>query len=670
MRSSWLPQTWLVVAASVASTACQCGPVAPSPDGGTDVPPLVSERPDAAGVVVLPYDASVRYPELFAGEACPPETYGQVEGDAGASFEPDGSVRFGLCIVLKTLTAEALLNDQPAPAQVELSLLGGGFTAHYVGLPDPYGRLDVKIMRSRYDLLKYWPHGVFATHEGYEDFGFLDMTKDQQRSLAVRSHLLRGAARFGGLPFVPNTFPQDVSFTASGSPVGQRVAAVSQGGAYEVSLLEGSFVLFLHSPPQALYGTQLRSFQLNTTSVTFDRDQEYDVDVPTSLLEGSITLDGRPIPDRRLGADYTLHFVKPGDGEASVITHHEGGLPGFAALVPKNAYGVKLDFVASPDRHLPSEIVGKPLSSYLDLRSNGQLAANLNTFNVEGAITIDGQPMRLSPSSNWRLYLFGAANASEASSMLIYDVPQDQSAFALRVFPGMYTTVLQLNADMAEDLATGYWVVDRYFQVRGNTTLPIAIDTALFTGHLLIDGQPAPAGQSAGTLVFRNRAQTGQYSWFRATVTTAADGFFRVRLPKGEYEVFFVINPTTFPTYAQGRQLMVARVKLDEPVEQDLHYDTVTITGPLRVSREVVADRIGGPEVGLVLTRQADFQDFRWAFEGGPANYVLRVPKGDYALDFVINEGAIDQVAWGTAPMGVRMNLLRADGPLELVTPR
>jgi hypothetical protein len=115
---------------------------------------------------------------------------------------------------------------------------------------------------------------------------------------------------------------------------------------------------------------------------------------------------------------------------------------------------------------------------------------------------------------------------------------------------------------------------------------------------------------------------------------------------------------------------MVPRVKLDERAEQDLDYQTVTITGPLRVARQVVADRIGGPEVGLTLTRQSDFQDFTWFFEGGPADYVMHVPRGSYALDFRINPGAIDQVAWGNAPMGVRMNLLRTDSPLELNTAR
>jgi hypothetical protein len=530
--------------------------------------------------------------------------------------------------------------------------------------------LDVKILRGRYDLLKYWPHGVFATHEGYEDFGFLDMTKDQQRSLSVRSHLLRGSALFGGLPFIPNSFPQDVSLTASGSPVGQKVAGVSQGGAYEVSLLEGTFVLFLNSPPQSLYGTELRNFQLNTSNLTFDQDQQYDIDIATSLLEGTVTIDGQPIPDRRVGADFNLSFVKPGDGEASVITHHEGGLSQFAALVPRNAYGVQLEFQAQPDRHLPSEIRGKPLSNYLDLRHNGALTANLSTFNVEGAITIDGQPMRRSQSSTWRMYLFGAANSSEASSMLLFDVPQDLSSFQLRVFPGMYTAVLELNSAMADDLVSGYWVVDRYFQVRSNTVLPISIDTALFSGHLLVDGKAAPAGQPAGTFIFRNRALTGQYSWFRARVMTGDDGFFQVRLPKGEYEVYFVIDPATFPTYAEGRQLMVGRVALDQGVELDLNYETVTITGPLRVAREVVPDRVGGPEVGLILTRQSDLSEWTWSFEGGAANYVLHVPRDDWALDFVVYEGGVEGMAWGNAPMGVRMNLLKAGAPLELDTPR
>jgi hypothetical protein len=495
--------------------------------------------------------------------------------------------------------------------------------------------------------------------------GFLDMTKDQVRSLRANSHRLRGSAVFGGLPFRPSAFPPDIWFQAYGIPQGQTAAVTSQAGSYELSLLEGTFTLFLNSPAVSLYGTELRNFQVVQRNLDFTYDQELDIDIPTSLLEGAVTIDGMPIPDRRVGADYELAFVRPGDTEAGVITHHEGGLADFSALVPKGAYGVLLRFTAAPDRHLPSEIWNKLLTPYVDLSQDGRLVSNLPTYLIEGGISIDGQPVQPNSNYNWRLFMFGAANTSEASSYLLYQVPMDSSSFYLRTFPGRYFTVLWIDSGLASDLAEGFYVVDPYLQVHSNRGLSISIDTAMFSGRLTVDGTVPPPGRRAGWLSFRNRAMSGQFSWYRASVVVGEDGFFRVRLPKGEYEVFFNIDNDTFPEYATGREPMVARLLIDEPVVQDLKYETVKVTGPLRVGGKMVEDTIGGFEVGLKMTRQKDLREWEWGFEGGKSEYVMRIPEGDYALDFVIYENAIDGVAFGNAPMGRRIKVIKPPPTLD-----
>jgi hypothetical protein len=654
---------WVAGAVALALVGCQCGPGADVPDGG-EVVDAGRVRPDGGTVVVLYPDAALPPSALYAGEDCPPEAFG-ADGEADGGGVEDGGVRMGLCVALRTLSGEALLNGAPVNGNVNLQFLGGGFRSEINRRPDAFGRYDARVMRSRYDALKYWPEGVFPTFEGHKDFGALDLTKDQQRSLQAASHQLRGSAIFGGLPFTPNRFPQDIWFQAYGIPQGQQVRATSQAGAYELSLLEGTFTLFLTTPAVSLYGTELRNFQVVNRNLDFRYDQELDIDIPTSLLEGELTIDGQPVPDRRVGADFQLAFVRPGDTEAGIITHHEGGLPGFSALVPRGQYGVQLRLEAAPDRHLPSEVWNKPLANFIDLAAPGRLTANLTTVNVEGGILVDGKPVRPNPNYNWRLYMFGAANASDVSSFLLYEVPLDSSAFTLRVFPGNYFTVLWVDDGLGEDLAEGFYIVDRYLQVQQNRSLGISLDTAMFSGRLTVDGQVPAPGRRAGWLSFRNRALTGQYSWYRRSVTVGEDGFFRVRLPKGEYEVFFNIDASTFPEYATGRQLMVSRLLVDDPVVQDLKYETVQVTGPLRVAGAVVDDTIGGPEVGLRMTRQNDMRDWEWGFEGGKADYVLRVPEGDYALDFVIRENAIDGVAFGNAPMGRRINVARQGSVVE-----
>lgn len=658
---------WTALGLVVLLAGCNCGPARSQPDAGPGADGGPPPKPDS-GIIVLPPDGSVPWPETKASEPCPPEAYGQYADEDGGMALPaeqlDGSVKLGLCVALRTLTAEALLNAKPVAGSVNLQFLGGGFRSEIDRNVDAQGRVDAKVMRSRYDILKYQPSGVFPTHEGHEDFGFLDMTRDQQRSLSVRSHSLRGAAYFGGLPFTPNRFPQDVWLEAYGLPQAQKSAVTSNGGSYQLSFLEGTFALFLSTPSTSLFGTELRGFQLNTSNVIFDRDQEFDIDIATSLLEGQVTLDGAPVPDRRVGADYSLEFIRPGDRDATIITRHEGGVPDYAALVPKGQYAVVLSFEAAPDRHLPSQIWNKPLTSYIDLATPQRLSANLATFNVEGGFLIDGKPIQPNPAYNWKMYMFGFANATDVSSYLLYEVPMESSAFRLRTFPGNYFTVLWIEDAFGEDLAEGFYVIDRYFQVQGDTHMSVSIDTSIFSGVLTIDGQPPPPNKRVGWVSFRNRAMQGQYSWYRRAIMVGEDGTFRVRLPKGEYEVYFTIDREVYPEYAQGRQLMVSRVNLAENYTQNLDYKTVLVEGPLRVQGQVVQDTIGGPEVGLTLTRAQDFQDYDWRFEGGSPNYRLRIPPGDYALDFRVFQNAIDGVAWGNAPMGMKINLKQDGEPL------
>jgi hypothetical protein len=380
------------------------------------------------------------------------------------------------------------------------------------------------------------------------------------------------------------------------------------------------------------------------------------------MCSSDLTIDGEPLADARQGSDYTITYTRPGDTDATVYSHHEGGLPTFTALVPKAQYGLSLDFNGMPNRTLPSRIFGKGLRPP-DLRQDATLAVDFPTRSIEGSIVIDGKPAPVNPNYNFQLYMFGVAGASTNSSFLLYEVPMESASFRLKAFPGNYFTVLSLDEGLAPDLAAGFWVVDRYFQLQENRSMPIVLETATFTGRLVIDGKAPVPNKKAGTFAFRNRALSGQYSWFRKVVVPAEDGTFTVKLPKGEYEVFFTIDRETYPTYAEGRQLIFSRVPLDRDQSYDINYETIEITGPLRVGGEVVRDTLGSPEVGLRMQRQQDFQIFDWRFEGGQENYTLRVPKGAYALDFVIFENAIDGVAFGHAPMGLEVNVAGAGEP-------
>lgn len=633
------------------AAGCQCGPEVEPPDAGATDAGLDAGRPQRDAGVVRPGSPDASWPSTYASERCPDELFD------GGTDAGDGGVRFGICIVLHTLSAQVTLDGQPETNPIETHLQSGTATLELTQTPVD-GQLQLRAMRGRYEILKHQPGGVWPYFEGFIDHGGIDLTTDQEREFSAKSHRLRGAARFGSLPFTPNGFPPDVYLRASGDPLYQLAGVTSVGGAWELRLLEGTFGLLLSTPAVSLFGTELTDYPVtNHGVVTFDRDQEFDIDIPTALLEGSVTIDGQPLPDAQPGPDYSVVYTRPGDTDSAVRSRHEGGTAEFTALVPTGTYGATLEFQGLPNRSYPSRIYGVSLAQGVDLTHDATVTKDFQTVSIEGALVIDGKPARANPFYNTQLFFFGAANMVQGSDFWLYEVPLESASFNIRLPTGLYFAMIKLDEGLAESLATGYWVLDRFFVVQGNRSLPVVLETSRFQGKLLIDGKPPPPDKPAGIFTFRNRALQGAYSFFQKTITTAADGTFEVKLPKGEYQVFFTIDPTTFPNYATGRQELLTRVDLSQDWVNELRYDTITMSGPLRVDGQVVPNSLSGAEVGLLMTRQQDFQDFTWEFYGGSSEYEVHVPPGTYAMDFVIHQDALDGVAFGHAPMGMELNI-------------
>lgn len=640
----------LTLARLAAATLCAallqgCPKPVVSIDGGLPIEVPRKQVVDAGEPEGLLPDGGLYYPPNTAGEPCPPEAFG-LEGDAGL---PENAISFGLCVALRSLNVTALLNSQPAPGLVDLRMTSAQYEAETSRLADGFGKLDVKVMKARYEILSYHPAGIFPTHFGFQDFGIIDLNTDQQRTLNVDAYPVRGNAFFAGLPFHSTTYPPDVTLHGYGLPPSQLVSASSQGGGYEVALMAGTSSIYLSTPPDALQGTELLEYPLNYAFI-LNQPSQFDIDVPGNELEGDIRIDGVSLPDRRPGEDFRLQFTPTGEEKPNVVTHHEGGVDGFHSLVPKGKYSVKLTFEVDPHRSLPAQLYNKQVAPLVDLNQPATLYKDFTTYPVEGGILIDGVPPKPDPSFAWSLYMGARESATEPWFLAYYDVPLESASFVLRAFPGTYRVMLNLSDHLADDLVDGWYIVERFLPVTGHTNLPIVVETSLYTGKIFIDGQPPPVGAVAGDLYFRYAE-----GFFRRRVIASQDGEFKVRVPKGSYNVTFYINRDTYPDYASGPFIIATALDLTKPYAADLNYETMLVTGPLRVGGDVVKDVAGGDDVKLKLRRKVDMTDWEWGFAGGAPNYRLRIPQGNYELWFEIARDAIDGVAWGQAPMGVRL---------------
>ncbi|MBI3180984.1 MAG: hypothetical protein HYZ28_02440 [Myxococcales bacterium] len=608
----------------------QPGPALPAKDAGTAPRPPLVPAPDAGSP----------FSDRWAAEECPAEIYSP----------SDSGVRFGICIALRSLLGKASLNGAPVAGPINLQFVAGSYESEIDFQPDGVGAYEVRVMRARYDSLRYHPEGIFPTHAGHEDFGLADMTRNQQRDLALKSHSLRGAISFGGIPWLPVQNQPDVQLTASGKPIAQWVGATNQGGAYEVGLLEGAFSLELTVPRDALGDTELYGWPVSP-GLLFSSDQAIDVHIPSSELEAELTVDGQPFPDRRAGHDYELDYVAFSSQRALARSFHEGGTPQLHSIVPKEQYALVLNSQGPPDRSFPSSIFGLPLAPSVDLTKSAAASFGLRTYAIEGGITVDGVPVRPVPTYAFFLFAYGVPGPFEPGFVSYYDVPLTAPSFTLRAFPASYYVALWIDDHLRTDLVEGWYLVERRLAVTQDTKMPIEIATSSLQGKLLVDGSPPPSGKLAGTLIFQ-----GPGGFYRRRLITAGEGSFFLRVPKGNYDISFQVDPETYPGYAEGWQRLITRLELKEAQVAELHYQTVKVTGPLRVGGEVVPDsRVGQREVGLDLRRTVDEEVFTWSFQGGSADYLMRIPKGEYLLTFVIEPLALPGVAFGRAPMGARL---------------
>lgn len=614
----------------------------PPPDGGAQ-PGNDAGRPDAGSA-----DAGVKFKTGYADEPCPDEAYGALPPDAGL---PDGTLIRGLCIAVTRFEGVATLDGAPVQAPVHLVFDGTSHQSELEVPVDAQGAFGLRVMRGRYDRLLLHP-GELTNHAGPKDFGTVDLRKDQSRTLPVKTWHVAGATFFAGQPWPSTTQPPDLTLHADGAP-NQSAWTSNTGGGYEVRLMEGQFEVKVSVPYASLGETQLVRYPVTSWQLLTE-DRTIDIDLPTSELSGTFTIDGQPFPDRiPNGPDYRLAFTPQGGQEPVAYTIHEGGNAFFSAIVPKREYAINLELLQRQDPSLPSLLYSKQIAVGMDLTQNQTLNVNLATHKVEGALLIDGVPVVPDPGTAWTLYAGG--RAGQSWFVAYYEVPFTSSAFSLRALPGEYVLALYLTGSLHPEFAEGWYIIDESRSIHQDISLPVDIQTQVLEGTLSIDGALAASEFThVGTLWFET--STGS---MRHRVRTT-DGRFRVRLPQSTYALSFEPNAEAYPDYAVGREPLGVTVDMRTPQRVDLTYETVPVAGPLLFGQEAVPDALQLlPEMSLTLRSTAEQVAFTKDLHGGQPWYFLRIPRRDYRLTFELERDVLPDVAWGDTVLGNPLLLTR-----------
>jgi hypothetical protein len=644
----------LLLGCAFAAAVAGCGGcgVEVVPDAGTDDPDAgLSDAGSDAGLAdggAAVSDAGPVFKTGFADVPCPEESFDFEPPDGGF---PDGTIVRGLCIGLSRLDGVLAVDNLPPTASVHFMVDDLNHQSGLDVIPEPDGRYALWVMQSRYDRLLIHP-GQLGAHAGHKDFGIVDLRKDQTRNLSVKTWLVGGSAFFAGQPWPSTQQPPDLTLHADGLP-SQTAFTSNQHGAWHVRLMEGEFTFKLSVPYQSLGETQLLRYPVAPwTSLTSDRT--LDIDLPSAELSGNFTLDGQAFPDRiGNGPEFRLQYTQVSGTEPVVTTAHEGGQAAYAALVPRGTYNVHLVINEAADPHLPATVIGKQVATGLDLTADRTLDFDLQTFTLEGALYLDGEPVQPQPGNNWFLYAGARPQPTEPGFLAYYRVPLANAGFSLRALRGHYLLAVLLEGILEPDLAQGWFIFHANLPVEKDLSLPINIPTNVVEGTLLVDGVPASSEHGrVGRLSFRSTSG-GRFA--RDIHTT--DGRFRVRLPRDFYEIEFEIDAEAYPDHATGRHPTGVSVDLrqvqDAPKEVTVNYRTLPVGGPFRVGEDVLPDASSAfHEARLRLWRSTGNITYQKRLEGGRPWWFMRVPEGAYQLSFELEPDVLPDVAHGSAGLG------------------
>lgn len=254
----------------------------------------------------------------------------------------------------------------------------------------------------------------------------------------------------------------------------------------------------------------------------------HDVDVPTTLLSGALTVGGLPAPaDPANRGELRLRSV---DGDDQVVLGSTGE-GSYSVRVVDGSYEVFYaqqtstgDVPANTNARIGKDTYTLPTDAIGDI--------DVPVVTLSGVVTLDGAPPPTSEYDDGRIYL---RNAETGDSVLLGNTRL--GSIAATVIPGDYEVFYVVEAAGAvvpQNSGAKLGDVSVPEQI-APFALPLDIPVATLTGEITVDGGPPPFGDTDRANLVLEDTQTGD-TVFLGEVSAGA---FAVPLTSGTYVVWY-----------------------------------------------------------------------------------------------------------------------------------
>ncbi|HNC98824.1 MAG TPA: hypothetical protein PKW90_22010, partial [Myxococcota bacterium] len=214
--------------------------------------------------------------------------------------------------------------------------------------------------------------------------------------------------------------------------------------------------------------------------------------------------------------------------------------------------------------------------------------------------------------------------------------------YSAEVYPGTYDVYFKLNYSGVVDGAPTDWTrLHSAVAVQADTTKNLKPTTHTISGNILFNGETIPDtynGYEEWSLELRDTSTGLVYSYSFDGAPT-----YEILAYPGTYDVYFKLNYSgIFDGAPTDWTRLVAGLNVIGDTVEDLHPETVTLSGDITFNGSTIPDTYNGYEEWSVdLVESNTGLSYGYSMEGGARRYALQVYPGTYDVYFRLNYSGI-----------------------------
>ncbi len=365
-------------------------------------------------------------------------------------------------------------------------------------------------------------------------------------------------------------------------------------------------------------------------------DGSLSVDIPTVAVALAVTANGGQLPamgQRRA----SLEFRGEDGNVAAVALDSESGSQFAARLVPGH---YDLAYRGAPDvscetAELPC--ASGPIESELALMTDGSLAVDIPSIEIQGQVTLNGAAMGSAPSDRGRLS-FVAEDGSTAHSDSLGT--SGVATYRARLFPGLYDVIYEPSETLCRSEAEFPCNRGRLASAQSllqSGALDLDVPTVRVSGAVTLNGGPVPSANSErGHLVFATEDGAAATEPFEAPGAIT----YELTVMPGTYELSYEGNAALCEDgdvgLPCGRGVLERGLALTASGGVDVDIPAITVRGRVTLLGDSLPAE-SGDRGSLVLTSDQGQVTLPPLGTAGDYEYETHVVPGTYAVHFAGN---------------------------------